>query len=108
MCMGLLNKYITFTELDENGNKIFCILQRDFPHYLAIINTYPSEGNWNSAIGGYNMWVSFNGTLRGWFLPSYKDGSREIQMVLDDMALWYFENRINKDLQKYKKLKINV
>lgn len=103
-----MSKFITYREEDKNGNLCYYILQKDFPHFVGIISTSPSEGTWQSAIPNYNLWVVYAGTIRGNFVPSYRNISEETQSVFDEMAHWYYANRICEEPNKYKKFKINV
>jgi hypothetical protein len=45
----------------------------------------------------------FDGSLRGNFIPGYRGVEDEIAMVINDMSLWFYENRILKEAKKYKK-----
>ena len=102
-----MNKYITFRDNDNDGVLQYYILQREFPHYVGLISSIPiPEAMCCSPIPGYNMYVVFSGTLRGNIVPSYKDIVKEIESVFDDMATWYYSERIMKDEKKYKKFKI--
>lgn len=96
--------YITFREGD-NGLQYY-ILQKEFPHYLCLITDY----RLNSAIPphkivGYNLWVNFNGTIRGMVVPGYFDVQKDILFVMNDMADWFYANRIVPQDKKFKKFK---
>lgn len=52
------------------------------------------------------MYVNFNGTLRGNLIPSYNDVLKEIDIIMEDMAIWFLNNRILADQKKYSKFKI--
>lgn len=101
-----MTPYITYRDKDEKGNLQYYILQRNFPHFVSVISAIPKTGTWQSAVAGYNLWVIFNGTLRGNMIPDYKNISEEIQMVLDSMAGWYCSERIVPDPKRFKKFKI--
>ncbi len=99
-----MDKYITYREVDEN--KIFCyyILQKEHPHYkvkiahdsiFSVVQSVP--------ISNYNLYLVFDFCLRGRFLPSYPNLDKEIVLVMQDMANWFYENRILIDKKKYKK-----
>lgn len=103
-----MNRFITYREEDKDGRLCYYILQKDFPHFVGVISTYPSEGTWQSPISNYNMWVVYAGTIRGNLIPSYRNISDETQSVFDEMASWYYQNRILKEPNKYKKFKIDV
>lgn len=101
--------YITFREPGANGDLEYYILQKEFPHYLGRIVTYPVEGAIiNQPIAGYNMWVTFEYTLRGKMIPGYKDVQKEIEEIFFNMAAWFWAERIVTDTSRYKKFKINA
>jgi hypothetical protein len=102
-------KYITYKEDDDEGKSWYYILQKDFPHIKCILNGYPTR-NFVQAIPilGYNIWVVFDGTLRGSSIPGYKDIDIEITNVMQDMADWYYINRILKFPKRYRKLKMVI
>jgi len=102
-----MQTHITFSEKTEDGEFQYFVLQKEFPHYLGQILTYPKKNIFPaSAVAGYNFWVSFTGTLRGGFIPSYKDVAIEVSAALDKMALWYLDQVIMQDELRYKKFKI--
>lgn len=99
-------KYITYRDNDENGELQYYILQREFPHYIGLISTYPKDSLIPSIqITNYYLWVIFNGSLRGNLIPGYKSISEDIKFVLNDMATWYYAYRIIPNEKKYKKFK---
>jgi hypothetical protein len=101
-----MNQFITFREEINNETGYF-ILQRDFPHYLCRIAEQPIVNFIQPIpITNYNLWLIFNATLRGNYIPSYKDIGAEIISVMNSMATWFFENRILPNEKKYKKWKI--
>jgi hypothetical protein len=101
-------EYLTYRETDEIGRLCFYILQKAYPHYSGLIVTNPVEGAIiNSPISGYRLWVTWNGTLRGNILPATKDALKEIESVYFDMAKFFYEQRILKDLKKYKHFKLS-
>jgi len=98
--------YITFREPIEDGLGYF-ILQKEFPHYLCNISESPVVNFIQPMpVTSYNLWLCFKGTIRGNFIPSYKDVYEEIRSVMQDMANWYFENRILIEPKKYRKWKV--
>lgn len=101
-----MNPYITYRDTDDNGELQYYILQRTFPHYIGLITSVPVINSWQATIAGYNLYVMFNGTIRGNIIPNYKDVSDEIQQIMDSMATWYYHNRILKEPNKYKKFKV--
>ncbi len=103
-----MSDFITFRELDADGKFAYYILQKDFPHYIGVIYPFPKKNFIEpSPIAGYNLWVTFNGTLRGLVIPAYKNIADEIVIVLDKMANWYLQQRVLPEQKKYKKYKIN-
>ena len=101
-----MQKYITFRDADEAGELNYFILQKDFPHYLGLLSTLPIEHIIPSIpITNYYLWVVFNGTLRGNLIPSHKNTIEDIKFVLNDMAIWYYANRIVPNEKKYKRFK---
>lgn len=98
--------YITYREFinDELG---YFICQKDFPHYLCRISDKPIVNFIQPIpITDYNLWITFNATLRGNVIPSYKDIGEEIVSVMQSMAAWFYNNRILPNEKKYKKWKI--
>jgi len=99
--------YITYREIDSEGRLCYYILQKQFPHYKGIIALGKLENALSSApIAGYKMYVNFNGTLRGNLIPSYNDVMKEIDIIMEDMAIWFLNNRILADQKKYSKFKL--
>lgn len=103
----MISRYITFRDKDDEGNFQYYILQRDFPHYIAQIESNPyGKALYKAPIAGYNMYVSLVGTLRGKIIPAYKQVNEEINEVLFNMADWFYNNRIKAEPKKYEKFKI--
>lgn len=100
--------YITFTEPGKDGEMEYFILQKEFPHHVAVIRNYPVLGSWSGVVINHNLWVVWHSTLRGNLIPSYMNMSDEIQTVVDSMANWFYNNRVLVDEKRYKKFKINV
>lgn len=104
-----MKPYITFREADDNGELQYYILQREFPHYLGVIKSTPTEGIlMQTPISGHYLWVAFAGTLRGNMIPGYKEVYNEMESVFTAMAEWYYLNRIKPNEKKYKKWKIKT
>ena len=102
-----MNPFITFKDTDNNNEIQYYILQRTFPHYIGLISKIPKQVFVPSVpISNYNLFIVFNGVLMGNFLPSYNNVDKEISIVLEKMAIWFFNERIMKDEKRYKKLKI--
>ena len=101
-----MNPYITYRDDDEEGNSRYYILQKDFPHIKCLLNNYPTRNLYQAIpILGYNIWIVFDGTLRGNMLPGYKDIDEEVKKVMQDMSDWYYINRVLRFPKRYKKLK---
>lgn len=102
-----MSPFITFRDRDANGELQYYILQREFPHFVGILVSQPVEHSLaQSPISGHYLWVAFAGTLRGNIIPGYQDIQNEIESVFQNMAAWYYTNRIEPDLKKYRKWKI--
>ena len=102
-----MNKYITFREEDKEGQLQYYILQRDFPNYVGVISEFPNLETLECVpIPGYSLYVQFSGTIRGNYVPSNSNISRELGLVFNDMASWYYSERILKNEKKYSKFKI--
>lgn len=98
--------FITYRELHE-GKLNYYILQKAFPHYLMRVSTNSyEEVLMKSEIPGYSMMVVCEGTLRGGFIPNYRDVGDEIQAVMQNAAAWFWADRIQRNPTKYKKFKI--
>lgn len=102
-----MNPYITFREKDSNGNLQYYILQKEHPHYVGIITAFNDGSNWAAPIPGYNLYVLYSGTLIGNLIPLEKTISKNIELVLNNMAAWFWSERIVSAEWRYKKFKIN-
>jgi hypothetical protein len=99
--------FITFRDKDTNGDLQYYILQRAFPHFVGRISASPIEGALsNEPISGYNLWVTFNGTLVGNLIPNYVNIQKEISNVYFSMAAWFYAERIVMDKGRFKRFKI--
>lgn len=99
--------YITYRETNEEGQTLYFILQKDFPHYQCVVSEIPNKVFVDSiAVTDYNLYLVFGGVLRGFMIPSYADVEKQISEVMASMALWFFENRILVNPKKYKKWKL--
>ena len=98
--------FITYVET-ENGEKKYYILQKAFPHNVAIVCYQPNPNPIaQSTIAGYNLWLVWQSTLRGRFIAAYPDYEKDLQGCMDSMALWFYEHRILIDEKRYAKFKI--
>jgi len=97
--------YITYRELHE-GQLQYYILQKEFPHFQAIISSHPVNATLCQVpIPGYNLWVVFDYTLRGKMIPSYNDIQKEIEEQMHKMAIWFLTERIYSEPKKFNKWK---
>jgi len=102
-----MKPFITFREEDEQGELQYYILQKAFPHYLGRIVSQKLESNlMQKPVSGYNLYVVFNGSLRGNLVPAFKDVYEEIENVFHAMADYFYRERILKEEKKYQKWKI--
>lgn len=100
--------FLTYREPDSSARLCFYILQKAYPHYSGLIVTNPVEGAIvNAPISGYRLWITWNGTIRGNFLPATKDALREIEEVFFSMATFFYEQRVLKEQKKYKSFKLD-
>lgn len=98
--------YITYREGEGYLVKYY-ILQKAFPHINCIISQVPTKKFVEAVpIASYNLYIVFEGTIRGNEIPSYTDIDKEIIATMEDMAQWFYLNRILTDIKKYKKWKI--
>jgi len=101
-----MNKYLTYRETDSGNRLCYYILQKEFPHYKALLSVGKIEDALVSMpILGYNLYVNFNGVLRGNLIPNYNNVMDEIKMIMDEMADWFYHNRILIEPKKYNKFK---
>lgn len=102
----MISPYITYRE-HVGGKNHYFVLQKEFPHYVAIITTMPVEGALvNQPVASYQLYLSFNGTLSGNYIPSYQDVYDEIVHVFFEMSNWFYAERVLREPKRYKKWKI--
>lgn len=100
-------KYLTFREPDESNGFSYFILQKEFPHILCKLSDIPvTYVVMPVPINDYNLFLNFEGLLRGRFLPSYKNILDQVSEVMQDMGLWFLQNRILIEPKRYKKWKM--
>jgi len=101
--------FITFREVDYTNTLRYYILQKDFPHSVAVIVSQPKHtALCQSVIPGYNLWVVWEDSLRGSYVAAYPDYEKDLQFTMDNMAAWYFSERILTDEKRYAKFKIKL
>ncbi len=104
-----MSPFVTYKDTDKEGNLQLYILQRAFPHYCGILSYIPvGDAICCIPLSGHNLWINYAGLLRGNFIPSYNDASKEIESVFHSMALWFYSERILVDPKRYKKWLIPV
>ncbi len=102
-----MEPYITYRDTDSTGELQYYILQRAFPHYISKIAYKPSDtALFYISVAGHHLYLWFDGTLQGRFMPSYKDAIDEMEVVIRHMAEWFYINRVIPEPNKYKKWKI--
>lgn len=102
-----MQQFITYRELDKDNELQYYILQKEFPHCVGYISVVKKESVIAQCpISEYNLYVVFCGTIRGNFIPSYKNIAEEIEAVVASMANWYKEKRILTNQKRYEKFKI--
>ncbi len=102
-----MEKFITFRE-DTDDKTQYYILQRAFPHYIcSIVDNQNYKSIMKVPVPQTNLFVAFAGTIRGNFIPDYKNVLDEVKVILHDMALWYYTNRIETNPKRYKKWLLN-
>jgi hypothetical protein len=101
--------FITFRDKDAKGDLQYYILQRAFPNFVGRITRTPVDGALiNQPISGYDLYVTFAGTIQGNIVPDYRNIQQEIQNVYIKMAAWFWTERIIMDDKKFKKFKIKT
>lgn len=99
-----MSPYITFKDSDKNGDLQLHILQRDFPHYCAVLSSHPVvNAIAQIPVAGHNLWIVGIGTIRGYYLPSYPDAVDQFEIEVQKMAAWFYEHRILVDKKRYRK-----
>jgi len=99
--------FITYRENDIKGVLRYYILQRDFPNNIGVILSQPNhKAICQSVIPGYNLWVVWDGTLRGNFVAAYPDFEKELRYTMDNMAAWFWAERIVMDKKRFKQFKV--
>ncbi len=100
--------FLTFRETNETGLLCYYILQKEHPHYKAILSVGQLPDTLASApVPSYNLYVNFKGTLRGNYIPNYNDVLEDIQKCLWDMANWFYMNRVITEPKKYSKFRLS-
>lgn len=99
--------FITYRENDKKGILRYYILQKAHPHNLGVILSQPDHtAIVQSPIPGYKLYVVFNGTLAGNFVHATLDYKKELQNIYDNMACWFYTERIITDRKRFEKFKV--
>ncbi len=102
-----MNKFITYRDINENGETLYFILQKDFPHFQTVVSEVPTTVFVAAMpVTDYNLYLNFAGVLRGFMIPSYQNVDKEISGIMQEMMEWFYDNRILVNEKKYKKWKL--
>lgn len=105
----MTHNFISYREENETGLLCYFILQKQAPHYKAIVSVgVLPEALASAPIGGYNLYVNYSGLLSGNFIPAFDGVIEEVTAILWSMGSWYLEHRILTDRKKYDKFKIHT
>lgn len=87
----------------------YYILQRAYPHYVGFLAYIPiADSICQIPITGHNIWLTFEGTIRGRFIPMETKVLTEILSVFHDMERWFYENRVQVDPKRFKRYIISA
>jgi len=101
--------FLTYREKNKLGVSENYILQRIFPYYCGRIVSIPVlNALINEPISGYNLFITFSGTISGNLLPLYTDSNEEMKTVFFNMANWFKVERIEVEPKRYEKFKIKT
>lgn len=102
-----MEPFITYKEKDVNGDDLYFVLQRKFPHYQAVVLEQPKEGAIVSVpVSGHHLYLTFAGNIQGNYIPARFDVERELQDVFEKMAQWFYMKMVLVNPKRYKKFKI--
>jgi len=103
-----MTPFITFRENDSDGRPIYCIVSRQFPHYVAEIVDNPAYKSLILVpIPSTTLYLAFSGTLQGRIVPSSPQLIKEISATFVNMAQWYSANRVATNPKRFKKWLFN-
>jgi len=103
-----MSPYITYKDTNKNGDLCLYILQREFPHYQGVICYLPIHDSICCIpIAGHNLYLAFAGTIRGNYIMSNPEYEKQVGLIFESMAAWFYENRIRTDPKRYKKWAIH-
>jgi hypothetical protein len=92
------NPYILY---NENGYDY--ILQKNFPNYIGRVNTKLERQIAQHPVAGYNLYISFAGTLNGNFIQMDKLAIQHTEEIMSSMSSFFVEKL---DKSKYENYKI--
>lgn len=99
--------YITYEEQDPFGNNEVFIMQKRYPNFVGKLSTKP-ETNWYQPVHGYNLFVTYAGTLAGGNVyPTYRGADDDIAGELYGMATFVLDERVERN-PFFDKFKIKV
>ena len=78
------NPYIFY---NENGSDY--ILQKNFPNYIGRVTTKLERQIAQYPVAGYNLYISFAGTLNGNFIQMDKFAMQDAQEIMSEMSSFY-------------------
>lgn len=100
-----MQPFITFRDLNNDGELCYYILQREFPHYIGRISETPKMDAIASVpITAHKLWIIYNGVLSGNYIPAKMGVMDEVKKVFQGMSDWYYAHRVIPNPKKYKKL----
>jgi hypothetical protein len=99
--------YISYREIDDKGVLRYYVLQKVFPHTVGIILAQQQpEALAQFPISGYNLWVVYDGVLHGNFVHATPDYKNELAIIMQNMAAWFWAERICLDRKRFEKFKV--
>ena len=66
------------------------VMQRAYPSYVGKVIELPSRKQ-NHPVPGYHLFIQYDGTIQGNFMPTWSDVQQEINETLDNMATFISE-----------------
>jgi len=96
-----LAPYITF----KSGENLL-ICQTRAPHYIGLVSGNRESTFHTVQVPLHSLFVSFKGNLEGNFMLMKQDEVKNIKKVFEEMAIFYFHDRILKFPERFKKYKI--
>ena len=82
------------------------VMQRAYPSYVGKVVELPSTKQ-NQPIPGYHLFIRYDGTIQGNFMPTWANVQQEIFESLDNMATFISE-WMDKNESGYSNFKMKV